>query len=109
MTPSFFLDVFRSRFRKEAQPHHPEGLRWYDERCPHGEPWNGVDRGVRDRAAPRAGAAGHRRHDRGGPNGLRADLAAGHPMKIVIFQALLTVFVFGVIYELWYRWRSRRR
>jgi hypothetical protein len=30
-------------------------------------------------------------------------------MKIVIFQALLTVFVFGVIYELWYRWRSRRR
>jgi hypothetical protein len=43
MSSSFFLDVFRSRFRKEAQPHHPEGLRWYDERCPHGEPWNGVD------------------------------------------------------------------
>jgi hypothetical protein len=43
VTPSFFLDIFRNRFRKEAQPHHPEGLQWYDERCPHGEPWNGVD------------------------------------------------------------------
>jgi hypothetical protein len=30
-------------------------------------------------------------------------------MKYVIFQVLLFVFVLGVIYELWYRRRSRRR
>jgi hypothetical protein len=40
MTPSFFLDIFRNRLRKEAQPDPPQ---WYDERCQHGEPWNGVD------------------------------------------------------------------
>jgi hypothetical protein len=30
-------------------------------------------------------------------------------MRIIIAQVLVTVFVFAVIYELWYRRRSRRQ